>query len=241
MLGATARPPVARTAAQQRPPGKTNDASPPVGRRRTASFVPAPKECDIPGFLTLTGLGLSLSVDAFAAAVCKGSQARHHRFLDALRIGAVFGFFEAIAPALGWAIGLALSTWIAAVDHWVAFFLLGGVGCNMLWQASRPELMDGACEPETEPSGNGRGLAGLIVAALATSIDATAVGVSLAFLQVNILTACLVIGGVTTVVATIGVLIGKRVGVYLGRYAEMLGGIALICIGSVILYEHLHA
>jgi len=230
---------VARTAAQRRPPGKTNDASPPFGRGRTVSFVPAPKDYDIPGFLTLTGLGLSLSVDAFAAAVCKGSQARHHRFLDALRIGAVFGFFEAIAPALGWAIGLALSAWIAAVDHWVAFFLLGGVGCNMLWQASRPELMDGASEPEEASSG--RGLAGLIVAALATSIDATAVGVSLAFLQVNIITACLVIGGVTTIVATIGVLVGKRVGVYLGRYAEMLGGIALICIGSVILYEHLHA
>lgn len=186
------------------------------------------------GILTLGGLGLSLSVDAFAAAVGKGADGKSHRFRDALRVGAVFGVFEAVTPAIGWAVGLALASWIAQIDHWVAFVLLGGVGLNMLWQAYKAPA-----EAEDTPAKNGVGR--LVLTALATSIDATAVGVSLAFMHVNILLACLIIGGVTTVVATIGVLVGKHAGPYLGRYAEVLGGLALITIGSVILYEHLSA
>lgn len=188
------------------------------------------------GIITLGGLGLSLSVDAFAAAVGKGSQGDSPRFRDALRVGAIFGFFEAITPAIGWAVGLALSTWIAAVDHWVAFFLLGAVGGHMLWQASRA-----APEPEDAAPAKRQGIGRLVVTALATSIDATAVGVTLAFLHVNILVACLVIGAITTVVATAGVTLGKHAGAYLGRYAEVLGGLTLITIGSVILFEHLTA
>ncbi|GAA0296037.1 manganese efflux pump MntP family protein [Sphingomonas oligophenolica] len=187
------------------------------------------------GIITLGGLGLSLSVDAFAAAVGKGSEGGSPRFRDALRIGAIFGFFEAITPAIGWAVGLALSTWIAAVDHWVAFVLLGAVGGHMLWQAYRA-----GPAPEDAPAKK-QGIGRLVVTALATSIDATAVGVTLAFLHVNILVACLVIGGITTVVATAGVTVGKHAGAYLGRYAEVLGGLTLITIGSVILFEHLTA
>jgi putative Mn2+ efflux pump MntP len=192
------------------------------------------------GILTLGGLGLSLSVDAFAAAIGKGAESgageRSTRWRDALRIGVIFGFFEAITPAIGWAVGLVLSAWIAEVDHWVAFALLGGVGLHMLWQASRP-----AEETEADQPNKPHGLLSLAATAIATSIDATAVGVSLAFLDINIVTACLVIGGVTTVVATIGVLIGKHVGAFLGRYAEVLGGLTLIGIGSLILYTHLTA
>lgn len=187
------------------------------------------------GILTLGGLGLSLSVDAFAAAIGKGADGTENRFRDALRVGAIFGFFEAITPAIGWAVGLALSTWIAAVDHWVAFILLGGVGGHMIWHVLAHK--DDAAE--AKPSGNS--IARIVATALATSIDATAVGVSLAFLKINILTACLVIGGVTTVVATIGVLIGKHVGARLGSFAEILGGLTLIAIGSTILYQHLTA
>ena len=189
------------------------------------------------GILTLGALGLSLSVDAFAAAVGKGATARRPSFRDALRIGVVFGFFEAITPAIGWAVGLALSAWIAKVDHWVAFVLLGCVGVHMLWHAMRADQADTAVEPMTGRHGLGR----LVATALATSIDATAVGVSLAFIGVDILTACLVIGGVTTVVATIGVMVGRHAGAYLGRYAEILGGLTLIVIGSTILYQHLTA
>ncbi|MEG3176446.1 manganese efflux pump MntP family protein [Sphingomonas sp. RB3P16] len=188
------------------------------------------------GIVTLSGLGLSLSVDAFAAAVGKGADGQSNRFRDALRVGVVFGVFEAVTPAIGWAVGLALASWIAQVDHWVAFVLLGGVGLNMLWQASK------TADPSADavPAAKG-GVGRLVLTALATSIDATAVGVSLAFMHVNILLACLIIGGVTTVVATAGVLIGKHAGPYLGRYAEVLGGVALIVIGSMILYDHLTA
>jgi putative Mn2+ efflux pump MntP len=188
------------------------------------------------GIITLGGLGLSLSVDAFAAAVGSGSQGGSPRFRDALCVGAIFGFFEAITPAIGWAVGFALSAWIAAVDHWVAFILLGAVGGHMLWQAWRtaPETQEVA--PAIRPA-----IGRLAITALATSIDATAVGVTLAFLHVNILVACLVIGGITTIVATIGVTVGKHAGAYLGRYAEVLGGLTLIVIGSLILFEHLTA
>lgn len=181
-------------------------------------------------------MGLSLSVDAFAAAIGKGATGSRPRFRDALRVGAIFGLFEAVTPAIGWAIGLALSAWVAKVDHWVAFFLLVAVGLHMLWQAATV-AEDGDSGPdETKKS---HGFVHLAATALATSLDAMAVGVSLAALNVNIFVACLMIGGITTVVATIGVLIGKQAGAHLGRYAEILGGVALIAIGSLILSQHL--
>lgn len=186
------------------------------------------------GLLTLGIIGLSLSVDAFAAAVGKGATGKRPQLVDALRIGAVFGFFEALTPAIGWLIGIALASWIEAIDHWVAFGLLVIVGGHMLWLAT--QASNGA---ETTEAPKHHSLAKIALTALATSIDAMAVGVSLAVLDVDILTACLVIGAVTTVVATIGVLLGKQAGPYLGRYAEVLGGLALIAIGSAILYQHL--
>jgi len=189
------------------------------------------------GLLTLGALGASLSVDAFAAAVGKGAANQRNRWRDAIRVGAVFGFFEAVTPAIGWAIGLALSTWIAAVDHWIAFFLLLAVGGHMIHAATKPPA---AGESGSSPA-NSNSLFRLVATALATSIDATAVGVSLAVMQVNILTACLVIGGVTTVVATLGVMLGKHAGTYIGRYAEVIGGVALIVIGASILFQHLTA
>lgn len=187
------------------------------------------------GLLTLGALGASLSVDAFAAAVGKGASGARPRWRDALRVGAVFGFFEAITPAIGWIVGLALSAWIASVDHWVAFVLLVGVGFNMIRLAFKNDDT-GAGETVDH-----RGIAALVLTALATSIDATAVGVSLAMMDVNILLACLVIGGVTTVVATAGVMVGRHAGAYLGRYAEIAGGVALAVIGSSILFQHLTA
>ena len=192
------------------------------------------------GFFTLGVLGLSLSVDAFAAAVGKGATGQNARLNDAVRIGAVFGFFEAITPVVGWVLGLALSTWIAAVDHWIAFGLLLVIGGNMIRLAVQAEDQAPAGQVVAEPR-SGRGVLGLVTTALATSIDATAVGVSLGVMRVNILAACLVIGGITTVVATLGVIIGRHASVWIGRYAEILGGLALIGIGSSILYTHLSA
>ncbi|MGX0587513.1 manganese efflux pump family protein [Sphingomonas sanguinis] len=215
-------------------PGETNDALP-LSWPEVDCVVrlTALGRISMTGLLTLGALGASLSVDAFAAAVGKGATNQRNRWRDALRVGAVFGFFEAITPAIGWAIGLALSTWIAAVDHWIAFFLLFGVGGHMIHAATKSDV-DAGQRAQT-------GVWRLVVTALATSIDATAVGVSLAVMQVNILTACLIIGGITTVVATIGVMLGKHAGRYIGRYAEMLGGLTLILIGGTILYQHLTA
>lgn len=190
----------------------------------------------MPGIAAFGVLGLSLSVDAFAAAVGKGATGARPRLVDALRIGALFGLFEAIAPAVGWMLGVALAGWIKEIDHWVAFALLAGVGGHMLWEAFKGDAPD---EPDRAPKAHSR--ARLILTALATSIDATAVGISLAFLDANILVACLVIGAVTTIVATTGVLIGRRAGAWLGRYAELAGGIALITIGSLVLHQHLTA
>lgn len=182
---------------------------------------------------TLAVLGLSLSVDAFAAAVGKGAAAERPRIADAVRVGIYFGFFEALTPAIGWAAGLAVSAWIASVDHWIAFGLLGTVGGHMVWQS----LRDNKDEAKPSPSSH-LSPTQLILTALATSIDATAVGVSLAVVDVNILHACVVIGLVTTIMAFGGMLIGKRAGPLLGRKAEMLGGFALIGIGAKILIEH---
>lgn len=192
------------------------------------------------GIFTLGVLGLSLSVDAFAAAVGKGAVEQNARLNDAVRIGAVFGFFEAITPVIGWVLGLALSTWIAAVDHWIAFGLLLAIGGNMIRLAFKGE--EPAPEPVIANTSHARGgVLGLVATALATSIDATAVGVSLGVMQVNIVAACLVIGGITTVVATFGVIIGRHASEWIGRYAEIVGGIALIGIGCSILYTHLTA
>lgn len=192
------------------------------------------------GIFTLGVLGLSLSVDAFAAAVGKGAAVQSARLNDAVRIGAVFGFFEAITPVIGWVLGLALSTWIAAVDHWIAFGLLLAIGGNMIRLAFKGDD-DNAPEQTEAQARQARGVLGLVTTALATSIDATAVGVSLGVMQVNILAACLIIGGTTTVVATLGVIVGRHASVWIGRYAEILGGVALIGIGCSILYTHLTA
>ena len=191
------------------------------------------------GLLTLGGLGLSLSVDAFAAAICRGADGERRSIVQALRIGAVFGLAEAIAPAIGWLIGQAAASWIQPVGDWVAFGLLVVVGGHMLGEAWRTWRDDpGSPEAQAEERRKA-GLLRLGLTALATSIDALAVGISLAVLDVGIVSACFVIGVVTTLIATTGVVVGRRAGERLGPMAEILGGLALIAIGVVILAQHL--
>jgi manganese efflux pump family protein len=186
----------------------------------------------MPGILTLGALGASLSVDAFAAALGKGAQAPRTRWRDALRVGAVFGFFEALTPAAGWLLGYLVNDWIADWDHWVSFVLLAVIGGHMIVQSVRGDAQIEALAP-TETS-----YFRLMLTALATSIDAAAVGVTLALMDVNIAVACIVIGGVTCLVATGGVMLGKRVGPYLGNYAGIVGGVVLAGIGTAILLQH---
>lgn len=183
---------------------------------------------------SITVLAVSMSVDAFAVSVGRGAALGRPRLAEALRTGAVFGTVEAITPLIGWAAGLAASSLIEAVDHWVAFILLAGVGVHMLRAASRTP------EPEAEtPPGRSFGL--LLATAIGTSIDAMAVGVSLALLDVDIVVVALAIGLATFLMSSGGMLVGRLVGARLGRIAEACAGLALIGLGLSILHAHLGA
>ncbi len=210
-----------------------------AGEARVVVYPPAPGFRELAGILTLGALGLGLSVDAFAAAIGKGATSGRPRFTQALRIGSVFGLFEAISPAIGWLIGRAVSGWIESIGYWVAFALLAAVGGHMLWEAWKGTHGDEAEDGERDASRQRAGGIRLALTAVATSIDAMAVGVSLAMLKVGILAACLVIGVVTTTIATTGVLVGRHAGERLGPVAEVLGGVVLIGIGVMVIGQHL--
>lgn len=178
-------------------------------------------------------LSVSMSADAFAAAIGRGAQHRP-TVPQALRSGLVFGLVEAVTPLIGFALGVAAADFVEAVDHWIAFGLLGAVGLKMIWEAlKREEADDAGGRPIS------RGLVALVATALGTSIDAGAVGVGLALLNANIWLIAASIGATTFALATLGLLIGKAAGARLGRIVELVGGVALIALGLKILLEHL--
>jgi putative Mn2+ efflux pump MntP len=180
-------------------------------------------------------IALAMSTDAFAAAVVKGASLHKPRWREALRTGLIFGVIEAITPLIGWAIGLAAASYIAEWDHWVAFVLLGGLGLRMIHEGlQKTDLPD-----EDKPQSHSFKV--LAVTAFATSIDAMAVGVSLAFLDVDIVSTSLTIGAATMLMVTLGVMLGRVLGAIVGKRSEVIGGLVLIGIGGAILYEHLHA
>lgn len=183
-------------------------------------------------------LGIAMSTDAFAAAVGKGAAMRAPRFTEALRAGVIFGTIEAITPVIGWALGLAAAAYITVWDHWIAFVLLGGLGLRMIREGWKG-LRDGPAAEDEGDADRGHGFWTLAATGLATSIDAMAVGVGLAFLDVNIVAVALVIGLCTMVMVTCGIMLGRVLGVLAGKRAEIGGGLLLIAIGSFILYEHL--
>lgn len=179
---------------------------------------------------TSLSLGFSLSMDAFAASVAHGSRYRRGRMLQALRTALYFSVFEAVFPVLGWALGLALGSLMARVDHWVAFTLLLGIGLKMIHDARHPRPRADSGAIDSMPR--------LMLLALSTSIDAAAVGVTLVVLKISIVEAALVIGATTFAMTCTGFLIGGLAGSKIPRYAEALGGVLLIAIGSRILIEH---
>jgi putative Mn2+ efflux pump MntP len=181
-------------------------------------------------------IGLAMSTDAFAAAIGKGAAMTRPRLPQALRAGLVFGVVEGITPVIGWLLGTATSRFIEAWDHWIAFGLLSALGLHMIWQALR--LDDSEEGNRADDNGS---LLKLAIAGLATSIDAMAVGVGLAFADVPIALVALVIGLCTFCMVTIGIMLGRALGVIIGKRAEIVGGLILIVVGSVILYEHLSA
>lgn len=184
--------------------------------------------------LSILLIGLAMSTDAFAAAIGKGAAMTRPRWPQALRTGLAFGVVEAITPVIGWLLGSAATRYIAAWDHWIAFVLLAALGLHMIWQALQP-----ADDDAQETADDHGSLIGLAIAGLATSIDALAVGVGLAFADVHIAVVAVTIGLCTFTMVTLGVMLGRALGVIIGKRAEIAGGVILIAVGGAILYEHL--
>lgn len=183
--------------------------------------------------LSILLLGFAMSTDAFAVAIGKGAAMARPRLSQALRAGMIFGVIEAITPLVGWLLGKSASHYIQAWDHWIAFALLLLLGLHMIWNGLKPEV--------DEPLDEARkhGFATLAITGLSTSIDALAVGVGLAFVDIPIAVVAVVIGLCTFSMVTLGIMLGRALGAMVGKRAELIGGVILIGVGAVILYEHL--
>ena len=182
------------------------------------------------GMMELFLIGVGLSMDAFAVAVCKGLSMPETRWREGTVIALFFGGFQALMPLAGWALGRQFEQYITRVDHWIAFLLLGWIGGKMIWDAFHGE--GASCRA-------GFNLRELLMLAVATSIDALAVGVTFAFLKVSILPAVGLIGCTTFVLSLAGVWTGRRFGGKLKDKATLAGGVILCLIGLKILLEHL--
>ena len=183
-------------------------------------------------FLSVFFIALGLSADCFAVALSGGISNINHSWPRILRVSFSFGLFQALMPVLGWLAGRTVVEFIADYDHWVAFALLLIVSGRMLWESFRPERSQ---DKEVDIT---KGIL-LITLSIATSIDALAVGLSFAFLEVNITMASLTIGAVAFLVTTIGFVVGKRASQIIGKRAETLGGIILLAIAIRILLGHI--
>ncbi len=184
----------------------------------------------IMGFAELLILAVGLSMDAFAVSVCKGLSIRALMPRHAVIVGVWFGAFQALMPLAGWLLGAAFADMIAAVDHWIAFVLLAFIGGNMIREALGCGEED--CDPSLAPLA-------MLVLAVATSIDALAVGVTFAFLRVDIVPAVALIGVCTFVISAAGVKVGNVFGTRYKSKAELFGGAVLVLIGLRLLLEHL--
>lgn len=180
--------------------------------------------------LAILILAFSLSADAFAASIAKGARFRDLSLAKALAIALAFGLFEALAPLVGYLLGLQFQSAIDAFDHWVAFGLLGALGLRMIWKSFQDEQGEVA---EAAPS-----FGSVLVVAAGTSIDATLVGVTLALLAINIALTLATIGVVTFAMCLIGLRLGGYLGARTGSWAEFLGGLGLIAIGGQIFLSH---
>ena len=180
-------------------------------------------------------LAVGLSMDAFAVSICKGLAVKKATLKEGAICGVWFGGFQALMPLIGFFLGTLFASAIQAIDHWVAFILLGFIGCNMLKEAFDKDC--GCCGEEHDAD---LSVKTMFVMAVATSIDALAVGISLAMAgNVNIVTAVILIGLFTCGMSTMGVKIGNVFGSRFEKKAQMAGGIILILLGTKILLEHL--
>lgn len=192
---------------------------------------------DIPGLDALMNLSATLllafgmSMDAFAASMGKGATLHKPKFSEALRTGLIFGAIETLTPLIGWGLGMLASQFVLEWNHWIAFILLTFLGGRMVIEGIRNDV------DEDKPV-HRHGFWLLVTTAIATSLDAMAVGVGLAFLQVNIIATALAIGCATLIMSTLGMMIGRFIGPLLGKRAEILGGVVLIGIGAQIMWSH---
>ena len=189
-------------------------------------------------FVDLVFIGVGLSMDAFAVALCKGLAMPRLNIKQALLIALFFGAFQALMPTLGWLLGTQFASLVAAASHWIAFGLLAFIGAKMLWDVFR-NAKDQE-NPEAEDIFH-LDIKELFLLAIATSIDALAVGITFAFLLVNIVLSVSVIGIITFVLSFAGVVVGHAFGSRYERPAQIVGGIVLIGIGVKILLEGLGA
>ena len=184
--------------------------------------------------LTLIGIAVGLAMDAFAVSIGAGLTLKTVDARQTFRLAWHFGLFQALMPIIGWLAGLSVERWIAPVDHWIAFGLLAVIGGKMIHEALK-DHDNGGDSQRADPT---KGWS-LVLLSVATSIDALAVGLSLALLDVSIWWPAVVIGLVAGAFTTVGMQLGKRFGALLGRRMEVVGGIVLIAIGVQILVKHL--
>lgn len=179
-------------------------------------------------WIELFMIAVGLSMDAFAVSVCKGLSTSTLRLRYILSVGIWFGGFQALMPLLGYLLGERFSAYILPVNHWIAFILLVLIGVNMIRESTEGEVVSHSFSPGV-----------MLPLAIATSIDALAVGITFAFLQVRILPAVSLIGTATFTLSGLGLWIGYLSGIRYRKYAEICGGIVLVLMGIKILLEHL--
>ena len=175
-------------------------------------------------------VGVGLSMDAFAVSICKGLSMKKLKWKNAVIVGAYFGIFQAIMPLSGYLLGTTFSDLVISIDHWIAFILLAVIGGKMLKEAY---------SNNEEDENDNFDFKTMLVLAIATSIDALAIGITFAFFEINIIKAISIIGFLTFTISAIGVIIGNKFRHKYQGKAEILGGVILILIGLKILVEHL--
>lgn len=182
------------------------------------------------GITEILFISIGLAMDSFAVAVCKGLSMKKMNWKKAIIIGLYFGGFQALMPLIGFILGVTFQDLVTSIDHWIAFVLLGFIGGNMIKEAF---------DKDAENSNDNVDFKTMVVLAIATSIDALAVGITFAFLKVNIILAILMIGIIAFTLSIIGVKIGNKFGDKYEKKAELAGGVILILMGLKILLEHL--
>ncbi|MGP1455219.1 MAG: manganese efflux pump MntP [Treponema sp.] len=188
--------------------------------------------------LLIFGIAVSLLADAFTVAITQSMLTKDLSFIDGFRMAAFFGVFQCIMPIIGWAAGVQFASYIAAIDHWIAFLLLSFVGGKMIFEALPFGRHDTGADDPTHSTKDCRNVYTLFLLAIATSIDALAVGLTFAMVQRLIVIPSIIVGATAFAISFMGYLLGKRINSMFAVKPDIFGGIILIAIGSKILIEH---